>query len=47
VGRGRDLNGEVEIVNGLAAGEPIVVDGAFLLKAEAERVRGEGEHHEH
>ena len=47
VGRGRDLNGEVEIVNGLAAGETIVVDGGFLLKAEAERASGEGEHHDH
>jgi hypothetical protein len=25
----------------------VVVDGAFLLKAEAEKVRGEGEHQEH
>jgi membrane fusion protein, heavy metal efflux system len=47
VGRGRDLNGEVEIVTGVTAGETIVVDGAFLLKAEAERVSGDGEHHEH
>jgi cobalt-zinc-cadmium efflux system membrane fusion protein len=37
----------VEIVNGLAAGETIVVDGGFLLKAEAERASGEGEHHDH
>src|SRR2546422_4876321 len=47
VGRGRDLGGEVEVVSGLAQGETVVVDGAFLLKAEAERSRGEGEHHEH
>ena len=47
VGRGRDLSGEVEVVSGLAPGETVVVDGAFLLKAEAERSRGEGEHHEH
>ena len=47
VGRGRDLGGEVEVVSGLAPGETVVVDGAFLLKAEAERSRGEGEHHEH
>lgn len=46
VGRGRDLGGEVEIVSGLRPGENIVVDGAFLLKAEAEKARGEGEHHE-
>jgi hypothetical protein len=24
-----------------------VVDGAFLLRAEAERARGAGEHHDH
>ena len=47
VGRGRDLGGEVEIVSGLAAAETVVVDGAFLLKAEAEKARGMGEHHEH
>ena len=41
------LGGEVEVVSGLAPGETVVVDGAFLLKAEAERSRGEGEHHEH
>ena len=32
---------------GLQAGETVVVDGAFLLKAEAEKARGMGEHHEH
>ena len=37
VGRGRDLGGEVEIVSGLKPGETVVVDGAFLLKAQAER----------
>ena len=47
VGRGRDLGGEVEIVSGMAAGETVVVDGAFLLKAEAEKARGEGGHHDH
>jgi membrane fusion protein, heavy metal efflux system len=47
VGRGRDLGGEVEIVSALRAGETVVVDGAFLLKAEAEKARGMGEHHEH
>jgi hypothetical protein len=25
----------------------VVVEGAFLLKAEVEKSRGEGEHHEH
>jgi cobalt-zinc-cadmium efflux system membrane fusion protein len=47
VGRGRDLGGEVEIVSGLQAGETVVVEGAFLLKAEAEKARGQGEEHEH
>jgi cobalt-zinc-cadmium efflux system membrane fusion protein len=47
VGRGRDLGGEVEILNGLKAGDTVVVDGAFLLKAEAEKARGAGEHHHH
>lgn len=47
VGRGRDLGGEVEIVSGLRPGEAVVVEGAFLLKAEAEKARGEGEQHEH
>ncbi len=46
VGRGRDLAGEVEILSGVRAGEPIVVDGAFLLKAETERAAAEGEHGE-
>jgi cobalt-zinc-cadmium efflux system membrane fusion protein len=45
IGRGRDLAGEVEVLSGLRAGERIVVDGAFLLKAQAER--GEGGHDEH
>ncbi len=47
VGRGRDLGGEVEVVSGLQPGETVVVEGAFLLKAEAEKSRGEGEHHDH
>jgi cobalt-zinc-cadmium efflux system membrane fusion protein len=47
VGRGRDLGGQVEILHGLAPGETVVVDGAFLLKAEAEKAAGEGEHHDH
>jgi cobalt-zinc-cadmium efflux system membrane fusion protein len=46
VGRGRDIAGEVEILSGVKAGEPIVVDGAFLLKAETERSAAEGEHGE-
>jgi cobalt-zinc-cadmium efflux system membrane fusion protein len=47
VGRGRDLGGEAEILSGLEAGETIVVEGAFLLKAEAEKARGEGGGHDH
>jgi len=47
VGRGRDLGGEVEIVSGLQPGEMVVVEGAFLLKAERDKARGAGEHHDH
>lgn len=47
VGRGRDLEGEVEILSGLRAGERVVVDGAFLLKAEADKARGGGEAEHH
>ena len=46
IGRGRDIAGEVEILSGVRAGEPIVVDGAFLLKAETERSAAEGAHDE-
>jgi cobalt-zinc-cadmium efflux system membrane fusion protein len=45
IGRGRDLGGEVEILSGLSASETIVVDGAFLLKAQAEM--GETDHDAH
>ena len=45
IGRGRDLGGEVEVLSGLRAGEHIVVDGAFLLKAQAEK--GEADHDAH
>jgi cobalt-zinc-cadmium efflux system membrane fusion protein len=45
IGRGRDLAGEIEVLSGLRAGEQIVVDGAFLLKAQAER--GEADHDAH
>ena len=47
VGRGRTLGGEVEILSGLKKGESVVVDGAFLLKAEFDKSRGGGEHHGH
>jgi cobalt-zinc-cadmium efflux system membrane fusion protein len=45
IGRGRDLGGEVEVISGLNATETIVVDGAFLLKAQAEQ--GEADHDAH
>ena len=47
VGRGRDLGSEVEILSGLEAGEPVVVEGAFLLKAEREKARGGADRHDH
>ena len=47
VARGRDLGGEVEILSGLAPGETVVVEGAFLIKAEGEKAEGEGGHHDH
>jgi len=47
VGRGRDLQGQVEVLTGLRPGETVVVDGAFLLKAEAEKAEFGGDHHEH
>jgi cobalt-zinc-cadmium efflux system membrane fusion protein len=47
VGRGRDLGNDVEVVSGLKAGETVVVEGAFLLKAEAEKRRGGGGEHGH
>jgi cobalt-zinc-cadmium efflux system membrane fusion protein len=47
VGRGRDLGMEVEVLSGLEAGETVVVEGAFLLKAEAEKRRGGADEHGH
>lgn len=47
VGRGRDLGEQVEVLSGLRAGETVVVEGAFLLKAEAEKAAGGEEGHEH
>lgn len=45
IGRGRDLGTEVEVLSGLNSGEIIVVDGAFLLKSQAERRdAGHGDH---
>jgi membrane fusion protein, heavy metal efflux system len=45
IGRGRDLGGEVEVLSGLRAGETIVVDGAFLLKAHAEKREADHDAH--
>lgn len=45
IGRGRDLGDEVEILSGLKAGERLVVEGAFLLKSQAEK--GEAGHDPH
>jgi membrane fusion protein, heavy metal efflux system len=45
IGRGRDLGDEVEVLSGLKAGERIVVDGAFLLKAQAENSDADHEGH--
>ncbi|MBI1949231.1 MAG: efflux RND transporter periplasmic adaptor subunit [Deltaproteobacteria bacterium] len=47
LGRGRDLGNEVEIVSGLEPGDEVVVEGAFLLKAEVEKAAGGGEEHPH
>lgn len=47
VGRGRTLGGDVEVLSGLKAGEHVVVEGAFLLKAEVEKSSGGGEAHAH
>jgi cobalt-zinc-cadmium efflux system membrane fusion protein len=45
IGRGRDLGGDVEVLSGLRAGETVVVAGAFLLKAQAEK--GDAAHGDH
>lgn len=45
IGRGRDLGGEVEVLKGLSAGDTVVVEGAFLLKAQAEK--GAAGHDDH
>lgn len=44
VQRGRDLGNEVAILSGLKPGEVVVVEGAFVLRAEAEKNQGDGEH---
>jgi cobalt-zinc-cadmium efflux system membrane fusion protein len=43
IGRGRDLAGVVEVLTGLRPGDALVVDGAFLLKAEADKAHGGGD----
>ncbi|MGE0863405.1 MAG: efflux RND transporter periplasmic adaptor subunit [Vicinamibacterales bacterium] len=45
IGRGRDLGEEVEVLSGLKAGETVVVEGAFLLKSQAEK--GAADHDQH
>ncbi|NBD11296.1 efflux RND transporter periplasmic adaptor subunit [Corallococcus silvisoli] len=47
VGRGRSLGTQVEVLSGLAVGEQVVVEGAFLLKAEVEKSKGGGDEHGH
>ncbi|RKG98365.1 efflux RND transporter periplasmic adaptor subunit [Corallococcus sp. CA053C] len=42
VGRGRSVGSQVEVLSGLAVGEQVVVEGAFLLKAEVEKSKGGG-----
>ena len=44
IGRGRDLEGAVEVMSGLKADESVVVGGAFLLKAEADKASGGAGH---
>lgn len=45
--RGRDLGDEVAILSGLRPGERVVDEGAFILRAEAEKKEGGGAHHHH
>lgn len=45
VERGRDLGDEVAVAAGLKPGERVVVEGAFALRAEAEKKEGGEEHH--
>jgi hypothetical protein len=35
--RGQDYEGVVEVTHGLSGGEPIVVEGSFILKSEVLR----------
>lgn len=47
VARGRNLGDEVAILSGLSPGEAVVAEGAFILRAEAEKSAGGAEHHHH
>jgi cobalt-zinc-cadmium efflux system membrane fusion protein len=47
VGRGRDFGNDVEVLSGLRTGDTVVVEGAFLLRAEAEKASSAGDHDEH
>lgn len=47
VGRGRELGADVELVSGVAEGDTVVVEGAFLLRAEAAKRSGGGDAHDH
>jgi cobalt-zinc-cadmium efflux system membrane fusion protein len=47
VARGRELDGEVEILDGLSATDRVVSDGAFVLKAELDKRAGSGDAHAH
>ncbi|RKG78857.1 efflux RND transporter periplasmic adaptor subunit [Corallococcus terminator] len=47
VGRGRSVGTLVEVLSGLSVGEQVVVEGAFLLKAEVEKSKGGGDEHGH
>lgn len=45
VERGRDIGDNVAVLSGLKAGENVVAEGAFILRAEAEKKEGGAEHH--
>jgi len=42
---GRQVDDAVEVLGGLKPGERVVVEGAFVLRAEAQKKEGGGEHH--
>ncbi|HKE01730.1 MAG TPA: efflux RND transporter periplasmic adaptor subunit [Planctomycetota bacterium] len=47
IARGRDLGAEVEILSGVEPGEDVVVEGAFVLRAESTRGAEAGDEHGH